>query len=107
MDCNASGAMTPTSPLLPSISRTGRDTTTSRLPSTWMILISSLQVRLLCQRGTTRFQHRSLLHIEMEPSPWSGFASTYMVEKPEIRPWKTVAEPVADTSLYGQTDKPH
>ena len=59
------------------VSRTGRDTTTSRLPATLIILNPTLQVRLLCQRGTTRLWHRSLLHTEMEPSPGSGFATSH------------------------------
>ena len=36
VDCDTSGALTPMVPLLPSISRTGRDTTTSRLLATCM-----------------------------------------------------------------------
>ena len=51
-------------PLLPSISRTDRDTTTSRLPATWMSLNLTLQVRPLSQRSITRLQPRSLLHSE-------------------------------------------
>ena len=52
------------------------DTTTSRLLATWMSLSPTLQVRPLGQRGTTRLQHRPLLHIEMEPSPWPGLATS-------------------------------
>ena len=70
-----SGMLTPLAPLLPSISRTGRDTMTSRLPATLMSLNPTLQVRPLCQKDTTRLWHRSLLHIEMEPSLGSGFAT--------------------------------
>ena len=65
----------PMAPLLSSIRRTGRDTTTSRLFATWMGLSPTLQVRSLNQRGTSRFWHRPLLHIEMEPSLWPGFAN--------------------------------
>ena len=57
------------------ISRTGGDTATSRLVATWMSLIPTLQVRPLSQRCPIRPWHRSLLHCEMEPSPWPGFAN--------------------------------
>ena len=63
-------------PLLPSISRTGRDTTTSRLLVTWISLSPTLQVRPLSQRGTNRLQHRPLLHIEINPSIWPGFVTS-------------------------------
>ena len=36
VDCSTSGTPTPMAPLLPKVSRTGRDTTTSRPPATWM-----------------------------------------------------------------------
>ena len=64
------------SPFLPSISRTGRHTTTSRLLATWMSLRPTLQMRSLNQRGTTSFWYRLLLHTEMESSQWSGFATS-------------------------------
>ena len=62
---------------LPRFSRTGKDTTTSRLFATLTSLSPTLQVMPLCQRGTTRLQHRSLLHTEMEPSMWPVFASSH------------------------------
>ena len=66
-------------PFPPSVSRTGGDTATGRLLPTWMNLISTLQVRPLSQRWTTRLWHRpwhwSLLHHEMEPSSWPGLAT--------------------------------
>ena len=52
-------------PFFPSIKRTGRDTTTSRLPATMMSLIPTLQGRPLCQRSTTRLWNGSLLQIEI------------------------------------------
>ena len=67
------GVQTPTAPLLPSISKTDRDTTSSRLLATWTSLSPTLQVRPLSQRGTTRPWNRPLLHNEMEPSLWPGF----------------------------------
>ena len=67
----------PPQPPSPSISRTGRDTTTSRLLAIWKSLIPTLQVRHLSQRGTTRPWHRYFWHIEMEPRPWSGFATPF------------------------------
>ena len=63
VDCNTSGMLIPMVPLLPSMSRTGRDTTTGRLPAILTCLSPYLQVRLLCQRGTTRLWHT-----------WSGLA---------------------------------
>ena len=45
------------------------------LLATWMSLIPTLQVRPLSQRYTTRPWHRSLMHCEMEPSPWPGLAT--------------------------------
>ena len=62
-------------PFPPSIGRTGGDTATSRLLATWTSLIPTLQERPLSQRWTTRPWHRSLLHHEMEPSPWPGLAT--------------------------------
>ena len=49
--------------------------TTSRLLATWPSLSPTLQVRPLSQRGTTRPQHQPLLHSEMEPRLWPGFAT--------------------------------
>ena len=46
----------PHAPLLPGVSRTGRDTITSRLSATLMSLHPNLQVRPLCQRGITGLQ---------------------------------------------------
>ena len=66
----------PHNPLLTSISRTGRDTTTSRLLATWMSLSPTLQVRPLSQRGTTSSWHRTLWNNETEPSLWPGFATS-------------------------------
>ena len=88
----------PHDPLLPSISRTGRDTTTGRLLATWMSLNPTLQVRPLSQRGTTRLWHRPLLHIEMEPSQWPVFA-TSPKGKRQTSLWRAVAEPVPETRL--------
>ena len=68
----------PQPPFPPSISRTGRDTATSRLLSTWMSLSPTLQVRSLSKGCTTIPWHRSLLHHEMEPRPWPGFATPFM-----------------------------
>ena len=65
----------PTWPLPPSISRTGRDTTTSRLLAPWMSLSPTLQVRPPSWRGTSRPRQRPLLHSKMECSPWPGFAT--------------------------------
>ena len=73
MNHNTSGKPSPTAPLLPSIGRTGRDITPSRLSATFIGLSPTLQVKLLCKRGTIRLCHRSLSHIEMEPIPGSGF----------------------------------
>ena len=64
VDYNTSGMPFPHSPLLPRVSRTGRDTATNRLPSTLMSLNPTLQVRSLCWRGTTKLWQRSLLHTE-------------------------------------------
>ena len=63
MDCDTSGTPTPMAPHLHSISRTGRDTTTSRHLATWKSLSPTLQVR-------------PLLHSEMAPSLWPGFATS-------------------------------
>ena len=106
VDCDTSGVLM-SSPHLPSISRTGRDTTTSRLPATWMSIIPTLQVRPLSQRGNTGLWPRPLLHTEMEPSLWPGFAISLRGEKTETRPWRTVAQPVSKTRLYGHTGMPH
>ena len=73
--CNTSGVPNPMVPIPPSISRTSGDTATSRLLATWMSLIPTLQVWPLSQRCTTRTWHRSLLHYEMEPSPWPSLAT--------------------------------
>ena len=91
-DHDKSGAPSPMDPFPPSVGRTGGDTATSRLLATWMSLIPSLQVRPPSQRWTTRPQHRSLLHHEMEPSLWPGLAT------PLIRKRLTAAEPVPETS---------
>ena len=80
MDCDTSGVLIPTAPLLPSISRTGKDTTTSRHLATWMSLSPILQVRPLSKRGTTRPWYRPLLHSEMELSLWPGFV-TFLRER--------------------------
>ena len=80
VDCDTSGVQTPIAALLPSISRTGRLTTTSRLLTTWMSLSPTLYARPLSQRGTNRLLHRLVLHSEKEPSPWPGF-STFLREK--------------------------
>ena len=48
-DYNTSGELTPLAPLPPSISRTSRNTATSRLLATWMGLIPTLHVRPLSQ----------------------------------------------------------
>ena len=65
----------PHGPLSSCINRTGGDTATSRLLATWMSLIPTLQVRPLSPRCTTRPWHSSLLHCEMEPSPWPGLCT--------------------------------
>ena len=70
-----SGVPAPTDPFPACVSRTGGDIATSRLLTTWMSLIPTLQVRTLSQRRITRPWHRSLLHHEMEPSPWPGLAT--------------------------------
>ena len=57
-DCDTSRVLIPTDPFLPSISRTGGDTATSRLLTTWISLNPCLQVRPLSQRWTTRPWHR-------------------------------------------------
>ena len=67
----------PTACLLPRVSRTSRDTTTRSFSATSMSLRLSLQVSHLCHSGTTRLWNRSLLHIEMEPSLWFGFATSH------------------------------
>ena len=46
----------------------------------WMSLSPTLQVRPLSQRGTIRTWHRPLLHSQIEPSAWPGFA-TPLTEK--------------------------
>ena len=76
VDWDTSGVLTPTAPLLPSISRTGKDTTTSRLLATWRSLSPTLQVRPPSKRDTTRPWHSPLLHSEMEPSSWPSFANS-------------------------------
>ena len=81
VDCDGSGVPTLMTPLLPSISRTDRDTNISRLPATWMSLNPTLQVRLLSQRDTTTLCHGLLLPSEMEHSPWSGFATSHRGER--------------------------
>ena len=107
VECDTSGAPTPTIPLLPGISKTGRDTTNQRLLATYMSLSPTLQVRPLSQRGTTRPWHRPLLHSEMEPRPWSGFAS--FLRGKRLRQacgglfWSLHQGPI----LYGHTGKPH
>ena len=85
----------PMVPHPPSISKTAKDTATRRLLATWTSLIPTLHMRHLSQRCTTRPWHRSLLHSEMEPSLWPGFATPL---KTEANPGKTVAEPVPETS---------
>ena len=65
----------PTDPFPPSVSGTGGDIATSRLLAAWMNLIPTLQVRPLSQERAIRLCHRSLLHCEMEPSPWPGLAT--------------------------------
>ena len=77
MDCNTSGTPSPMAPLLPRFSRTGRDTTTSRLFATLMSPRPTHQVRHFCQRGTTGFRYRSFLHIETDPTFWSGLATSH------------------------------
>ena len=66
-------------------SRTGGDTTTSRLLATQTSLIPTLQVRSLRQRCPTspwhRPWHRSLLYCELEPSPWSGLITPLRRER--------------------------
>ena len=89
----------PYRPLLPCMNRTGRNTTTSRLLAIWMILNPTLEVRYHIQRGTTRLWPRPLLHSEMEPSLWPGFANSPRGEKTETSLWRTVAEPMSETSL--------
>ena len=69
VDYDTSRALTPMAPLLPSSTRTDRDTTTNRPLATWVSLSPTLQMRPLSQRGTTRSWHMPLLHSEMEPSP--------------------------------------
>ena len=76
MDCDTSGVLTPMASFLPSISRTGRDATTNKLLATWMSLSPTLQLRPFSQRDTTRPWHMLLLHSEMEPSLWPGFATS-------------------------------
>ena len=56
----------------------------------------AFQVRPVSQRGTTTFWHSPLFHIEVEPSPWPGFA-TYHGGKSEASPWRTIAESVLET----------
>ena len=73
VDC---GVLIPMVPLFPSICRTGRDTTTSRLLATGTSLNPTLLERPLGQGGTTRLQQRPLLHNETEPSPWLGLATS-------------------------------
>ena len=51
------------------------DNATSRLLTTCMTLISTLQVRPLNQRCISRPWNRFLLHCEIEASPWPGFAT--------------------------------
>ena len=73
IDCDIRGADLQ-GPLLPSIKRTVRDTTTSRLLASWMSLSPLLKVRPLSQRGATTTWHRPVLHSKMELSPWPSFA---------------------------------
>ena len=49
VDCNTSGMPTPMTAHLPRVSRTGRDTTTSRLSANLISLSPTLQAGLLCQ----------------------------------------------------------
>ena len=65
-------------PLPPSNSRSSGDTATSRL-------LTTLQLRPLSHTCTIIPWHRSLLHSEMEPSPWTGFATCY-----DIVPYMTI-----------------
>ena len=80
-DHDAWWVLTPTDPFPPSVCRTGGDIATSRLLTTWMSLIPTLQVRPLSLRWTTRPWHRSLHH-EMEPSLWPGLATTLKRKRP-------------------------
>ena len=77
VDCNRSGMLTPMAPLLPTVSRSGRDTTTSSISATLMSLSPTLEVRPLWQRGISRVWHSSHLHIEIQPSAGSGFATSH------------------------------
>ena len=68
MDCETSQVPTPMAPFLPSIRRTGRDTTSSRLLATWTSLNPTLQVRPLRKRGTITLAQASY-------SLWNGTQS--------------------------------
>ena len=94
-----SGVLTPLSPLPHSISRTGNDTITSKLLTTWTSLSSTLQVRPFSQRGTTRPWHRFSLHSEMEPNLWPGFVTPPSGKRLDTSLRRTVAESVNDTSF--------
>ena len=74
-DHDTSGALIPMDPFPPSVGRTSGDIAISRILTTWMILIPTLQVRPLGQERTSRPWHRSLLHCDMELSPWPGLAT--------------------------------
>ena len=76
VDCITSGILSLLGSLLPGVSGTGRYTT-RWLPAALMTLSPSVQVRLLCQGGICRLQHRLLLHIKPETSLISGFSTSH------------------------------
>ena len=77
VDCNYIRNTVPITPLLPRVSRTGRDTSTSRLSATLTSLSPTFQVRPLCQRGTNGLQNRSLCMPKTEPNLGPGLATPH------------------------------
>ena len=76
MDCDTSGLLTPMPTFFLALAEL-EETLPPADWCTWKSLSSTLQVRPLSQRGTTRPWHRPLLHSEMEPSQWPVFATSF------------------------------
>ena len=67
VDCSTSGMPSSMADLFPRVSRTGEDPTISRLSATLMSINSTLQVRYLCQRGTTRLWQGMFYTLKWNP----------------------------------------
>ena len=76
VDCSTSGALSPQLTFTESVELAETLPLEDFLPSLTSLSLT-LEVRPLCQRGTTRLWYRSLLPIETEPSPWPAFATSH------------------------------